>query len=316
MINITVRPIRIGEFPKFLSIGTSHEHLEDIKKYVNELLESGCTRLEWCYVLENKGDFLGKFIFWSLPKLDKPLDIVLLDLDLSNKKYLELGTLFLEKIKKISKDLSITNLGYVLDSPSQYPQWQEHFNKRSKLLETSGFKVSRKTKRFIYSSSTSFDDLNYESFIVRSLEDVSDNEYIKAILEVSKSTLDERINFDINSIGALAQAEQNFEVLKNMDYKPSWWKLIYDKMDNSLIGLVMPTIAPSFGTIGYIGVIPEKRGKGYVDVLLSLGTKILLDNDVTIIKADTDINNLPMANAFIKAGYHQFATRNEYIIEL
>lgn len=316
MINITVRPIQIGEFPRFLSIGTSPEHLEDIKKYVNELLESGCTRLEWCYVLENKGNFLGRFIFWSLPKLDKPLDIVLLDLDWSSEKYLELGILFLEKIKIIAKDFYITNLGYVLDSPSQYPQWQEHFDKRIKLLETSGFKISRKTKRFIYSSNASFDNFNYERFIIRSLEDVDDNEYIKAILEVSKSTLDERINFDINSMGAFAQAKENFKYLKNMDYKPSWWKLIYDKTDNSLIGLVMPTIAPSFGTIGYIGVVPEKRGNGYVDVLLSLGTKILLDNGVAIIKTDTDINNLPMANAFIKAGYHQFATRSEYSIEL
>lgn len=222
MINITVRPIQIGEFPRFLSIGTSHEHLGDIKKYVNELLEFGCTRLEWCYVLENNGDFLGRFIFWSLPKLDKPLDMVLLDLDWSNEKYLELGTLFLEKTKDISKDLSIANLGYVLDSPAQYPQWQEHFNKRSKLLETSGFKVSRKTKRFTYSSSALLVNFNYENFIVRSLEDVDGNEYIKAILEVSKSTLDERINFDINSIGALAQAEETFKYLKNMDYKPSW----------------------------------------------------------------------------------------------
>lgn len=316
MINITVRPIQTGEFPRFLSIGTNPEHLEDIKKYVNQLLETGCTRLEWCYVLENNGYFLGRFLFWSLPKLDKPLDIVLFDLDWSNENYLELGTLFLEKIKNIAKSLSVTNLGHVLDFPAQFPQWQEYFSKRSSLLETSSFKLSRKTKRFIYSSNTSLDYFNYERFILKSLEDVGEAEYIKAILEVSKSTLDERINFDRESKGALAQAEENFKDLQQMDYKSSWWKLIYDKNDNSLIGLVMPTIAPSFGTIGYIGVVPEKRGKGYINTLLTLGTKILLDNGTTIIKADTDVNNIPMADAFIKAGYNQFATREEYSIEL
>jgi RimJ/RimL family protein N-acetyltransferase len=74
----------------------------------------------------------------------------------------------------------------------------------------------------------------------------------------------------------------------------------------------MPTKSPAFATIGYIGVVPEQRGKGYIDTLLRQGTATLLTAGAVTIRADTDVNNLPMANAFRRCGYRQFATRREY----
>jgi RimJ/RimL family protein N-acetyltransferase len=36
----------------------------------------------------------------------------------------------------------------------------------------------------------------------------------------------------------------------------------------------------------------------------------------TTIRTDVDTGNLPMANAFRRTGYRQFATRREYTIDL
>jgi RimJ/RimL family protein N-acetyltransferase len=61
--------------------------------------------------------------------------------------------------------------------------------------------------------------------------------------------------------------------------------------------------------IGYIGVVPEQRGRGYVDDLLAEGTAILAAQGAQVIKADTDTGNGPMAAAFARAGYQVTARR-------
>ena len=98
-----------------------------------------------------------------------------------------------------------------------------------------------------------------------------------------------------------------------MIYDPSWWQLAY-AADGELVGLVMPSRNPTFAVIGYIGVVPEQRGHGYIDDLLAQATATLAASGASAIRADTDVANLPMAHAFQRAGYQQFATRREYML--
>jgi len=89
-----------------------------------------------------------------------------------------------------------------------------------------------------------------------------------------------------------------------------------DDEADALVGLVMPACAPSMGTIGYVGVVPERRGQGYVDDLLSRGTATLLRTDPPVLRADADLDNLPMAAAFSRGGWHRIGTRREYELRL
>ena len=87
------------------------------------------------------------------------------------------------------------------------------------------------------------------------------------------------------------------------------------------MGLVMPAEPPGFLTIFYVGVVPEMRGRGYVDDLLSAGTATLLSaretgGDDKPLRADTDVANAPMAAAFERAGWARFARRREYTVDL
>ncbi len=100
-----------------------------------------------------------------------------------------------------------------------------------------------------------------------------------------------------------------------MEWQPGWWELAFDEAD-ALVGLVMPACAPSMGTIGYVGVVPERRGQGYVDDLLSRGTATLLRTDPPVLRADADLDNLPMAAAFARGGWHRIGTRREYELRL
>ena len=56
-------------------------------------------------------------------------------------------------------------------------------------------------------------------------------------------------------------------------------------------------------------MLPEHRGRGYVDDLLAEITLILADEGAERIRADTDVPNTPMAAAFERAGYENFAIR-------
>jgi hypothetical protein len=57
-------------------------------------------------------------------------------------------------------------------------------------------------------------------------------------------------------------------------------------------------------TIGYIGVVPEQRGRGYVDELLAEMAWTLADlAPGEEVGADTDFGNVPMAKAFVRAGF-------------
>ena len=79
---------------------------------------------------------------------------------------------------------------------------------------------------------------------------------------------------------------------------------------------MMPARNPTSAVINFIGVVPEHRGRGYVDDLLAEGTATLHAAGAERARADTDTRNLPVAAAFGRAGYAKFAKSREYGVKL
>ena len=69
------------------------------------------------------------------------------------------------------------------------------------------------------------------------------------------------------------------------------------------MGFVCPARNDYNPIIGYIAVLPAYRGNGYIDDILIEGTRILIAQNVSRIRAATDLGNTPMANAFRRVGY-------------
>lgn len=99
--------------------------------------------------------------------------------------------------------------------------------------------------------------------------------------------------------------------MKALKYKPTWWQLAYTP-HGTLCGLIMPAENDGGPIIAFIGVVPEHRGKGYVNDLLVQGTLTHSSKVAVRIRSDADIDNAPMISAFRRAGYRQFASRREY----
>ena len=76
---LTIRPIAADELSAFLALQADPEQAADQAAYVDRMFAAGAMRPEWCYVATDGDGTVGRFAFWSLPKLDVPISLVLID---------------------------------------------------------------------------------------------------------------------------------------------------------------------------------------------------------------------------------------------
>lgn len=311
-----IRPVRTGELDLFIEAAGLPDHREEAARYIEKMFEAGSMRPEWCFVAEEGGHALGRVAFWTLPGMEAPFALVLLDVEWEYD-YMGIGRSLLGEVIERARGLGSGEIEHVLDDPPMSPQFQHYPQRRTELLESVGFSLKRETDRFEWRGEkppTVPDRLTF-----RTLEEVGEEPFVAAMMEVSEETLDREIQEERERLGPEKAAREFFEDARTVKHDPSWWRLAYEKSSGELAGLVMPAQPPAFLTIFYVGVVPEMRGRGYVHDLLASGTATLLDaraKSETPLRADTDIANAPMAAAFERAGWARFAKRREYGMKL
>ena len=303
------RTVRADELDLFVEAGGAPEHRREVKSYVEDMFAAGSMRPEWCFILEDGDRTVGRAALWTLPKSAEPLDAVLLDVPWKGD-YLSLGELLLVDVLGEARALGTEVIGYVFDSPPMWPQFQQYPEERTKLLGLAGFALKRETVRFEWRGKTAPEASGRLEF--RALEKVGEQTFVDAMARVTEGTLDRDMSEEREKQGPRKAAREFFGEEQAMEYEPGWWELAYDKPDGDLVGLIMPAKNPTSPVIDYIGVVPERRGEGYVDDLLARGAATLLKAGAEQIRADTDTANVPMAAAFRRAGYKEFARRHEY----
>jgi RimJ/RimL family protein N-acetyltransferase len=106
---------------------------------------------------------------------------------------------------------------------------------------------------------------------------------------------------------ARVDAREDVEMYASMPGDRDWWRLAY--AGDALVGLAMPSANDAGPVVGYLGVLPEHRGRGYVDDLLAEITHRLAAIGAERVRADTDAGNVPMIRSFERLGYRRFAIR-------
>jgi len=304
------RSIRAEEIDLFIEAGGVSHHHQEIRQYTESMFAAGSMHPEWCFMIEEEQP-IGRVALWTLPGMSEPLDLVLLDVPWDD---ISAGELLLRRALDEARDLGAGELGYVLDAPPMWPQWQRHPEERVALLQGAGFSLKRETIRFEWrSGGTSLSVPGRLAF--RSLEEVGEAAFVDAVVRVSEGTLDREIRSEREEYGPEKAGRELFDMESNLEHDPSWWHLAYTS-EGELAGLIMASKNPTSPVIGYIGVVPEHRGQGYVDDLLAAGTDTLRRAGAEQVRADTDIHNVPMAEAFRRAGYTEFAARQEYGVDL
>ena len=138
--------------------------------------------------------------------------------------------------------------------------------------------------------------------------ETDDEAFLAVFRKIAMGSLDITTRRGIDAIGIDAQAREERDIYLSMPGKRDWWRLAYTP-EGELAGLAIPSANAGGYVVGYLGVVPEMRGRGYVDDLLAEITRILVDAGAERIVADTDSTNVPMARAFERAGYRTFAVR-------
>ena len=311
------RPVRADELDLFVEAGGTPDHRNEVRQYLESMLAAGSMRPGWCFVVEEEDRPLGRVAFWTLPGDDRPRALVLLDVPWEGA-YLSAGVRLLRDVLDRARRLGVERIEHVLDAPPMYPQFEYHPEQRTELLEDVGFSLKRRTIRFEWRGDEP--PLVSERFSFRTLEEVGEEAFVDAIARVSEGTLDQEIQNERKRMGPQGAARAFFEDASGAKHGPSWWRLAYSP-GGELVGLVMPAESPALLTVFYIGVVPEMRGHGYIDDLLAAGTATLLSTrerggSDKLIRADTDVGNAPMAAAFRRAGWVEFASRREFAVDL
>ncbi|PSJ26353.1 GNAT family N-acetyltransferase [Streptosporangium nondiastaticum] len=115
-------------------------------------------------------------------------------------------------------------------------------------------------------------------------------------------TLDAHDSRNVAELGLEAAVDDAMEFLHWLPSPRAWWKLAHTP-GGELVGIHIPAHNPAGPCVGYIGVVPGQRGRGYAYDLLVECTRDLVDEGATRIAAATDQGNFPMAAHFAKAGY-------------
>ncbi|WGV27497.1 GNAT family N-acetyltransferase [Halotia branconii] len=141
-----------------------------------------------------------------------------------------------------------------------------------------------------------------------------DNSLISVVARVMASSRDASHQKQVSEHEPHKAAEKFLNSASDgFSYQHDWWQFGINK-NGDIVGFVLPVIfekcakeGKEEATIYDIGVLPEYRGLGFANDLLSQGTRILQNVGVWRIFCDTDVNNVRMISAFKRVGYRQYS---------
>ncbi|MFJ3403229.1 GNAT family N-acetyltransferase [Promicromonospora sp. NPDC090134] len=305
MTVLTIRPARPDEFPALTTYADDDARNGATAAYLAGLLDSGCTRADWCLVAERGGELVGNVVLWTIPGRSVPMDVVLFEPGDD-----ETAAALLTHAAELARSLGAETQGHVLDAPSQAPQFQHDPERRVRLLTAQGFSLDRDGHRFIRSDGDPLpaqdDRLRW-----RSLAELGEEPFVDLLADTFTDTKDSIFLAEVAEHGVRGAAERNLAEMRELDHEPGWFEIGYDEQDRP-VAVSLPARTASSAVIGLIAVAPAGRGHGYATAAVARGTHVLVTAGATEVRGDCDGGNVAMFRAFQRAGYRSFANRRMF----
>jgi RimJ/RimL family protein N-acetyltransferase len=299
--NLTVRPITgRDELDLFNRIpyGINDELADD--------LDAGRRKPEWMWVALLGDRLLARAAWWAQSGDDAPFLLDVLDIDDTDDGRVDVG-----------EELLRTALAQMVPEgapPPEYirmipPDWRDDpttrrgVEDRMRVAERTGATLFVERLRFEWRPGAPVPDPTGR-LVFRPVRDTE--EILSLMTDVLDGTLDAHSRDDLTRMSARDAAVRHFEdELAHYRTPREWWR-VATLPDGDPVGFVTPARNDYNPIIGYLAVLPRHRGNGYIDDILGEGTRVLHAQDVPRIRAATDLGNIPMANAFLRAGYVNF----------
>jgi ribosomal protein S18 acetylase RimI-like enzyme len=175
----------------------------------------------------------------------------------------------------------------VLEPPAP-TQWREF------LLKTGLISY----QKILYSRPLDADiELNSDLFQLESLAKIGESVFIDELERVFQGD-SETLSWPAKNWNAKAEFEQLKTHAAEAFAPQNWFRV---SLETVPVGILLPQVYPdnpSEGTLFYIGVFPEQRGRGYGRALHHLGLKLLSQRGVRRYLGSTDIQNQAMQKIF------------------
>ncbi|TDD44416.1 GNAT family N-acetyltransferase [Nonomuraea terrae] len=270
-------------------------------------LDSGNYRLDriWLAEDERSSEILARAVWWGFPDGDRPLALDCLYVHPSAADRVELAAELLRRAHAAYGEapeyhVFVTNGWRDDPTAGAAVAWRWEAAGRAGLTE--------ELERLRYAWTADDGPVPEPSRRLEFRGDDDDEAFVAAFRRVAAGTLDFHTRQALLTTDPTEQARQDVRDYRSMRGDRAWWRLAYDG-DGNLVGVALPSANDGGPVVGYLGVVPERRGHGYVDDLLGEITRCHAARGVQRIVADTDAGNVPMARAFERAGYRNFAIR-------
>jgi RimJ/RimL family protein N-acetyltransferase len=276
---------------------------EDYAAMVTEMWETGESRPEWCFLLADGSEVVGRVGFLVTPTTTDPAwlgtlppeELFLFGLHLPwEGDYLAAGQrLITEATQAIAGQ--VPDILEVRINNSLHPHHQE----RARLMEEAGMELFQEKHGFTWVDDGATRDLD-ERLAFRSVAEIGVDAYREVMAPCGEGTLDRNDRYYWSGCGPQNWAAQMTEYLTEEDAE--MWLIGYH--DEVPVGYVAVAREEDWGaTIAHIGIVPNQRGHGYIDDLLAAGNAAVRKSGIGTMLSDVDVLNTPMIRAMERNGH-------------
>jgi len=265
-------------------------------------VEDGRRRPEWMWMALRGDRLVGRVTWWT--RIREATEPQLMDVfDVAEGEPLETGVDLFRTASHHVMPGGRKPLDFLTFVPPDWrddPQAKAAIETRIQGLEQAGARVFVERLRLEWTAGTPIPPPS-ERLLFRPVED--DEDLINLMTRVLEGTLDAHSRRDLQDKQPAQVARDQYHGDFLGDPKPREWWRIATLSNGDPVGFVIPARNAYNAIINYIGVLPEHRGRGYIDDILAEGTRIATADNPPRIRAATDVGNVPMAKAFARNGY-------------
>lgn len=270
-----------------------------------EEMASGNYRYEWTWIAERAGRPVGRAVWWGRPGATSPVTLDCLSVLPAEKQPADVGAALIRTSRaafvhtaalEFNVDVAVSNSRDA--SLSSALAWRESAAQRG------GF--TRTTERVSFARSA--DDPVPAASTRLHFTAGTDAQFLEVFEAVADGSLDSHTRAMVAEHGVAALAADDLAFYGSLPGRREAWQ-IASRPDGTTVGFVVPTRNAYDAAISYLGVLPEHRGQGYVDDLLSQMVRIHHNDGRSRIVGTTDAVNAPMRSAFERAGFAVTRTR-------
>ncbi|MFE2724263.1 GNAT family N-acetyltransferase [Kitasatospora sp. NPDC059327] len=265
---------------------------------IREELAENRMRPEWIWFAQDEdGGILARALWWGRADSERPIALDCLQVRAGVADPAAVATALLE-----AGHTAFGNRpGYNLSLPRGWrdePELAEAVAWRRRAGERAG--LTREIERLRYEWTPEGGTAEPTGRLV--FREGTDEEFLEAFVRLSRDSLDLATQNELLTMDAEQLAREDFDFYLNCPGERSWWRLA-ELPDGTPAGMAIPSATPYHRNVGYLGVVPEQRGRGLIDEILGEITRFHAAAGAERITATTDTVNAPMAAAFDRAGY-------------